>query len=153
MGVLLDKMYQGLSDDLRVISLKRKPQRRRLDTQDVVRNERVSKDRSVVERLFGRINELWHAAMKRRTWKVEKYEGGMWIIVALTIYQVKTSSLTEQDEELYRKHLDKLREIAETRILGKRRTQAVHRRRRNRASDAFCEEFENVLDNQHVNED
>lgn len=57
-ALLVDKGYQGLLEYLQAIHPKKKPPRTNLSFDDNRRNEKVFKDRVVVENFFGRMATL-----------------------------------------------------------------------------------------------
>ena len=138
-AILVDKGYQGLKEELRAVLPKKKPHRRLLSREEEDRNKRVSSDRIIVERWFGRLSQLWSATSNQYRWSESSYNTIFAICAYLTNVHCQVHLLTQQDSEYYEEVLKKMVCIAFKKKERKCRAQASYRQRKKRALVALRE--------------
>ena len=96
-AALLDKGYKGSHKYGRFLTPKKKTARRDLDSDDKKKNNRIEKDRVIVENFFGRMKTIWGAAEQTFRFRDDLYAPCMKMCVALTNYHVTILPLRKED--------------------------------------------------------
>ena len=97
-SALFDKGYYGVHNIIAEAKLPiRKPVGRDLSQQDIDFNNRISQDRIIVERWFGRLKRIWRIMFECLPIKTEKYNAFYLMCAALTNYHIQLHPLTNGD--------------------------------------------------------
>lgn len=138
-GAIMDKGYQGASENIRAITLFKKPARGILNADQEAFNRKLSADRILVENYFGWMMSWWHIMSRKYTWSEEKYDMILGLCVSFTNFLIESHPLRASDGVWYNRYLNRLQEVADTRVTNRNRTQARYRdNRKRRLEQAFC---------------
>jgi hypothetical protein len=128
-AMLVDKGYQGLQDSIRTIQPTRQPRGGEYTPEQLVRNERVSSDRVLVENYFGRMCSLWNVMHKTYVWNEDRYDMLSRLCCALTNFSVSLMPLRAADDQHYKRTMCRYVSMAQTLTLKRKNEVAVARAR------------------------
>ncbi|GMF45226.1 unnamed protein product [Phytophthora fragariaefolia] len=104
-AILAGNSHQGAADYLRCIVPKRG---NNLSRADQTFNDKIARDRAVVENYLGRLNELWRITADKYRPARELYDDLFRMCVGLTNVHVSHSPLGREDGDWYRRSQNKL---------------------------------------------
>ncbi|KAH9092352.1 hypothetical protein LEN26_018454 [Aphanomyces euteiches] len=125
-ALLADKGYQGAQNTCRSIIPTRATQSNRMSLQIEQTNERISSDRIIVEKWFGRHCTLWAICSEKFKWSNSLYDPIFKACASLTNYQIWLSPLRDEDGHEYRRILNRLKFIQDDMKMKKRLAQEAY---------------------------
>lgn len=132
-GVLLDKAYQGVDEEIRSLVPKKKPKNGSLTSQERIKNREISHDRIIIENFFGRMKSLYGVMSRKWRWDESSYDIIVRLCVSLTNIHINWHPLRADDGTFYTKcetHLVDVGESLKRRRIDVQRKYLEKRRRR-----------------------
>lgn len=104
-ALMMDKGYLGSNKIIRSIHPSKKQQNKELDRDTKIRNNKIAKNRIIIENYYGRLKTLWNITSRPYKCNHDTYDDYFDICVALTNYNIINNPLRDNDGEIYKKIL------------------------------------------------
>nr|CCA25912.1 AlNc14C332G10698 [Albugo laibachii Nc14] len=140
-ALLVDKGLQESAQQLRAIHPTRAPPGCRLSVDEERENDRISRDRVIVENSFGRLSTLWRICSDRYRWGHDLYDDIFQACVSLTSFHIATNPLRDTDGENFNRYQNRLIGMGTESECRKRFTQYSYRHRQRRRSQISFEDL------------
>lgn len=129
-AIIADKGYQGIANQLRAVTPKKRPQRGVLTLSEVQTNRKISADRIIVENYFGRLGKLWGVCSKKFELSEVKYDTVVSLCMSLTNFHIDLHPLRRVDGDNHQRYKNRLLQIGANRNRSRSEYQSVYRSNR-----------------------